>query len=52
MVRGSLNSTRSFVMACVYQAVRCALTLEVPNTAGAFRPVTRADEAGHGRRRS
>jgi N-methylhydantoinase B len=39
MVRGSLNSTRSFVMACVYQAVRCALTLEVPNTAGAFRPV-------------
>ncbi len=40
MVRGSLNSTRSFVMACVYQAVRCALTLEVPNTAGAFRPIT------------
>ncbi len=24
MVRGALNSTRSFVMACVYQAVRCA----------------------------
>jgi len=40
MVRGSLNSTRSFVMACVYQAIRCALTLEVPNTAGAFRPIT------------
>ena len=39
MVRGSLNSTRSFVIACVYQAVRCALTLEVPNTAGAFRPI-------------
>ncbi len=39
MVQGSLNSTRSFVMACVYQAVRCALTLEVPNTAGAFRPI-------------
>jgi N-methylhydantoinase B len=38
-VRGSLNSTRSFVQACVYQAVRCALTLEVPNTAGAFRPI-------------
>jgi N-methylhydantoinase B len=38
-VRGSLNSTRSFVMACVYHVVRCALTLEVPNTAGAFRPV-------------
>ncbi len=40
MVRGSLNSTRSFVMACVYQAIRCALTLEIPNTAGAFKPVT------------
>ena len=39
MVRGSLNSTRSFVQACVYQVVRCALTLEVPNTAGAFRPI-------------
>jgi N-methylhydantoinase B len=39
MVRGSLNSTRSFVMACVYQAVRCALTVDVPNTAGAFRPI-------------
>ena len=39
MVRGSLNSTRSFVLACVYHVVRCALTLEVPNTAGAFRAV-------------
>jgi N-methylhydantoinase B len=39
MVRGSLNSTRSFVQACVYQAVRAALTAEVPNTAGAFRPI-------------
>ena len=40
MVRGSLNSTRSFVQACVYQAVRCALTVEVPNTSGAFKPCT------------
>ena len=40
MVRGSLNSTRSFVQACVYQAVRCALEGEVPNTSGAFRPIT------------
>ncbi len=40
MVRGSLNSTRSFVLACVYQAIRCALTVEVPNTAGAFKPIT------------
>jgi N-methylhydantoinase B len=39
MVRGSLNSTRSFVQACVYQAVRCALTVEIPNTSGAFRPI-------------
>ena len=39
MVRGSLNSTRSFVQACVYQAVRAALTIDVPNTSGAFRPI-------------
>lgn len=39
MVRGALNSTRSFVQACVYQAVRAALTVEIPNTAGAFRPI-------------
>lgn len=40
MVRGALNSTRSFVLASVYQVVRCALTVDIPNTAGAFRPVT------------
>ncbi|HEY7538025.1 MAG TPA: hydantoinase B/oxoprolinase family protein [Gaiellaceae bacterium] len=39
MVRGALNSTRSFVQACVYQAVRSAITVDVPNTAGMFRPV-------------
>jgi N-methylhydantoinase B len=39
MVRGSLNSTRSFIEACVYQSVRCALTVEIPNTSGAFRPI-------------
>lgn len=39
MVRGSLNSTRSFVQACVYQAVRAALEVDVPNTSGAFRPI-------------
>jgi N-methylhydantoinase B len=39
MVRGALNSTRSFVQACVYQAVRAALTVEIPNTSGAFRPI-------------
>jgi N-methylhydantoinase B len=39
MVAGALNSTRSFVQACVYQAVRSALEVEVPNTSGAFRPI-------------
>jgi N-methylhydantoinase B/oxoprolinase/acetone carboxylase alpha subunit len=39
MVRGALNSTRSFVQAAVYQAIRSALTVDVPNTAGAFRPI-------------
>ena len=39
MVRGALNSTRSFVEASVYQAVRCALEVEIPSTSGAFRPV-------------
>src|SRR6185312_12436531 len=40
MVAGALNSTRSFVQACVYQAVRSAIQTEVPNTSGAFRPIT------------
>lgn len=39
MVAGSLNSTRSFIQACVYQVVRSALEVEVPNTSGAFRPI-------------
>lgn len=39
MVAGALNSTRSFVQACVYQAVRSALDVEIPNTSGAFRPI-------------
>jgi N-methylhydantoinase B len=39
MVAGALNSTRSFIQACVYQAVRCALEVEIPNTSGAFRPI-------------
>jgi N-methylhydantoinase B len=40
MVAGALNSTRSFTQACVYQAVRSALAVEIPTTAGAFRPIT------------
>jgi N-methylhydantoinase B len=39
MVAGSLNSTRSFIQACVYQTVLSALKVETPNTAGAFRPI-------------
>ncbi len=39
MVAGALNSTRSFIQACVYQAVRAALEVEIPNTSGAFRPI-------------
>src|SRR5262245_41707046 len=39
MVAGALNSTRSFIQACVYQAVRSALSVEIPNTSGAFRPI-------------
>lgn len=40
MVRGALNSTRSFVEANVYQAVISALRERVPTTSGAFRPIT------------
>jgi N-methylhydantoinase B/oxoprolinase/acetone carboxylase alpha subunit len=39
MVAGALNSTRSFIQACVYQAVRSALEVEIANTSGAFRPI-------------
>ncbi len=46
MVAGSLNSTRSFVAAAVYQAIRAALRIEVPNTAGAFRPVNLVTRPG------
>ena len=39
MVRGSLNATRSFIMATAYHCVMSASATEFPNTAGAFRPV-------------
>jgi N-methylhydantoinase A/oxoprolinase/acetone carboxylase beta subunit/N-methylhydantoinase B/oxoprolinase/acetone carboxylase alpha subunit len=39
MVRGALNSTRSFTEATVFQAVMSALSSEIPTTSGAFRPV-------------
>jgi N-methylhydantoinase B len=40
MVRGALNSTRSFVEANVYQAVISAVREQIPTTSGAFRPIT------------
>jgi N-methylhydantoinase A/oxoprolinase/acetone carboxylase beta subunit/N-methylhydantoinase B/oxoprolinase/acetone carboxylase alpha subunit len=40
MVRGALNSTKSFVEANVYQAVTSAVKAQVPNTSGAFAPIT------------
>jgi N-methylhydantoinase A/oxoprolinase/acetone carboxylase beta subunit/N-methylhydantoinase B/oxoprolinase/acetone carboxylase alpha subunit len=40
MVRGALNSTKSFVEANVYQAVISAVKAQVPNTSGAFAPIT------------
>src|SRR5262245_25128160 len=40
MVAGALNSTRSFTQACAYQAVRSALSVDIPNTSGAFRPIS------------
>ena len=39
MVAGSLNATRSFIMATAYHCVMSAAASEFPNTAGAFRPV-------------
>lgn len=39
MVQGALNATRSFTKASAYHAVMSALTADIPNTAGAFRPI-------------
>jgi 5-oxoprolinase (ATP-hydrolysing) len=39
MVRGALNSTRSFTEATVYQAVMSAVSSHIPTSSGAFRPV-------------
>jgi 5-oxoprolinase (ATP-hydrolysing) len=40
MVRGALNCTRSLAKATVYHAIMSAVTVDLPTTAGAFRPVT------------
>ena len=39
MVPGSLNATRSFIMATAYHCVMSAAASDFPNTAGAFHPV-------------
>ncbi len=39
MVRGSLNATRSFVLATAYHAVMSAASSDIPHTSGAFRPI-------------
>jgi N-methylhydantoinase B len=46
MVRGALNSTRSFTQAAVYHTVRCAMRHDIPYTAGAFRPITVITKSG------
>ncbi|MSQ37356.1 MAG: hypothetical protein EXR61_03455 [Chloroflexi bacterium] len=39
MVAGALNSTRSFTEATVYQAIMSAVSVDIPTSSGAFRPV-------------
>ena len=51
MVRGSLNSTRSFVQACVYQAVRAALTRRGAEHGRRLPPDPHPHQARNGRRR-
>jgi N-methylhydantoinase B len=46
MVRGALNSTRSFTEATVFQAVMSAVSSEIPTTSGAFRPVNVVTKPG------
>ena len=46
MVRGALNATRSFTLASTYHAIMSAVTAEIPNTAGAFRPITVVTKPG------
>jgi N-methylhydantoinase B len=46
MVQGALNATVSYTEASVYQAIMCAVASEIPNTSGAFRPVTVVTKPG------
>ncbi len=38
--KGSINPNFAFTQSCVYAAVRCLLSPELPNNAGYFRPIT------------
>ena len=46
MVAGALNSTRSFTEATVYQAVMSAVSVDIPTSSGAFRPVNVVTKPG------
>ena len=46
MVAGSLNATRSFVLATAYHCVMSAASSDIPHTAGAFRPIHVITEPG------
>lgn len=46
MVQGALNCTHSFTEASVYVPILSALVTRIPNTAGAFRPITVVTQPG------
>ncbi len=46
MVAGALNSTRSFTEATVFQAVMSAVSVDIPTSSGAFRPVNVVTKPG------
>lgn len=46
MVAGALNSTRSFTEATVFQAVMSAVSVEIPTSSGAFKPINVVTKPG------
>jgi N-methylhydantoinase A/oxoprolinase/acetone carboxylase beta subunit/N-methylhydantoinase B/oxoprolinase/acetone carboxylase alpha subunit len=46
MVAGALNSTRSFAEATVFQAVMSAVSVDIPTSSGAFKPVSVVTKPG------
>ena len=46
MVKGALNSTRSFSEATAYHVALCAVAVRIPTTSGAFRPIRVITEPG------